>query len=341
MPISVARLAAQDIARANIQESSQWDSAFINMNALATVVACYGLFANSPAVVIGAMIIAMLLGPISGIALGLVDRDNALVVKAVKTLAGGVAVVYATAFLLGLIHSDFPLTSEIYARTSPNLMDLLIAFGGGAAGAYAMISPRLSVAFVGVAIATALVPPLCSSAICLARGEIQLALGAMLLALTNIVAIQVACSVVMWLGGFRGTSTHHTGSEWKRNAISVSVLAVLTLLLGIHLREFIANEVAEAGVRRILETASSDHKGAFLASVRFQRDGGKSVIVAIYRAPVPFTPAETGRLESKLPLMPGSNTQALRIRSIPITVTTKDGYVYDDNARTGAGGPLE
>jgi uncharacterized membrane protein len=63
-------------------------------------------------------------------------------------------------------------------------MDLMIALGGGAAGAYSMISPRLNVAFVGVAIATALVPPLAASAICLARGEFSLALGALLLTFT-------------------------------------------------------------------------------------------------------------------------------------------------------------
>lgn len=145
------------------------------MNGLATVVACYGLFENSPAVVIGAMIIAMLLGPIAGGSMGLVDRNSALVRKALATLLGGFLVVYVIAFLLGIIHRDIPLTDEIYSRTTPNLMDLLIALGGGAADAYSMISPRLSVAFVGVAIAAALVPPLSSSAICLARGEYEFA----------------------------------------------------------------------------------------------------------------------------------------------------------------------
>jgi uncharacterized hydrophobic protein (TIGR00271 family) len=152
-----------------------FDSAYVIMNGLATVVACYGLFENSPAVVIGAMIIAMLLGPIGGVSMGLVDSNNALVWKALSALLGGFFVVYGTAFLLGLIHRDIPLTDEIYARTTPNLMDLMIALGGGAAGAFSMIAPRLSVAFVGVAIATALVPPLASSAICLARGEYALA----------------------------------------------------------------------------------------------------------------------------------------------------------------------
>ena len=164
----------RDEVRVSIDLGAQFNSAYVVMNGLAAVVACYGLFESSPAVVIGAMIIGMLLGPIAGVSLGLVDRNSALVRKALLTLLGGFLVVFAVAFLLGFIHRDIPLTDEIYARTAPNLMDLMIALGGGAAGAFSMISPRLNVAFVGVAIATALVPPISSSAICLARGEYAL-----------------------------------------------------------------------------------------------------------------------------------------------------------------------
>jgi hypothetical protein len=82
--------------RANVATDSQCDAAYLWMNALATVIACYGLFENSPAVVIGAMLIAMLLGPISGIALGLVDGNDVLMRSAFMSLLAGVAVVYAT-----------------------------------------------------------------------------------------------------------------------------------------------------------------------------------------------------------------------------------------------------
>lgn len=314
-------------ARANIGSNSEFDLAYLAMNGLATVVACYGLFENSPAVVIGAMIIAMLLGPISGVALGLVDKNNNLLRKAFWTLAGGIAVVYAVAFTLGAIHHEFPLTDEIYSRTAPNLMDLMIALGGGAAGAYAMITPRLSVAFVGVAIATALVPPLASSAICLARGDYRLAFGALLLAFTNIVAIQVACSLVMWLGGYRGTSGNPRGSELKRNLVSVALLLILALVLGIELREVIAKEVYEASVRRVLAIASTTHKGAYLADVRFRQAMGTTVVIAVYRTPSPFTPEEVGIMEPRLPTPDGKTKVQLRIRSIPVTVASKQGYL--------------
>ena len=314
--------------RANIDSNSEFDAAYIIMNGLAAVVACYGLFENSPAVVIGAMIIAMLLGPIAGVSLGLVDKNSALVRKALPTLVGGFLVVYGTAFLLGMIHREFPLTDEIYARTAPNLMDLMIALGGGAAGAYSMISPRLSVAFVGVAIATALVPPLSSSAICLARGDYALALGAFLLAFTNIVGIQVAGSVVMWLGGYRGSPQTAQFSALKRNLLSVVVLCALTVFLGGQLSKLVSKHQYEASVRKILTSAARSHSGAYLVEVRIQEESKQTVVVAVYRTPSPFTPEEVAALEPQLPRRPGAGALELRIRSVPISVASKSGYLF-------------
>src|SRR6516225_8293207 len=104
---------ARDTVRATIEANSACDTPYLTMNVLATLIACYGLLKTSPAVVIGAMLIAMLLGPISGIALGLVDGNDSLVRKAFLSLLGGAAV------------------------------DLMIALCGGAAGAYATTSTRM------------------------------------------------------------------------------------------------------------------------------------------------------------------------------------------------------
>lgn len=321
-------LGSRAAVRADIDLNSEFDVAYVTMNALAAVVCCYGLFENSPAVVIGAMIIAMLLGPIAGVSLGLVDGNNRLFRKAVATLAGGIAVVYVTAFVLGVVQSDFPLTNEIYARTEPNLMDLMIGLGGGAAGAYSMISPRLSVAFVGVAIATALVPPLSSSAICLARGEYSLALGALLLAFTNIVGIQAAGSLVMWLAGYRGGLQTTSARALKRNLASMAILCSLAAVLGVQLRDVISKQVYEESVRKILSTAAVTHKGAYLTDMRLRRDSGRVILVAVYHTPAPFTPAEVGALESRLPPMQGAKGLELRIRSVPVTVSSKAGYLF-------------
>jgi uncharacterized membrane protein len=258
----------------------------------------------------------------------LVDGDNPLLRKALGTLAGGVAVTYGTAFLIGAVHHNIPLTDEIYARTAPNLMDLMIALGGGAAGAYSMISPRLSVAFVGVAIATALVPPLASSALCLARGEYSLAFGALLLAFTNIVGIQVAGSIAMWLAGLRKTAQQFSGSAFKRNLLSVAVLSTLAVVLGYELREVISKEAYKTSVRKILDEGASIHKGAYLSDLRLQDHEGRVIVVAVYHTPTTFTPEDVAALEPRVPLMRGGKSLELRIRSIPVSVAAKTGYLF-------------
>jgi uncharacterized hydrophobic protein (TIGR00271 family) len=314
---------------AAIDQNSGFDVAFVTMNVLATVVACYGLLENSPAVVIGAMIIAMLLGPIAGISLGLVQWNNRLLRKALRTLAAGIAVVYSTAFALGLVHSEFPLTTEIYARTVPNLMDLLIALAAGGAGAYAMVSPRLSAALVGAAISTALVPPLSASAICLGRGEYRLSYGALLLAVANIVGIQSASSFVMLLCGFRPQgATPDTGSQVKRCMPSLLLLLTLAALLGVSLHRGIRKELYESAMRKGLEAAESLHTGAHFTEMRVRQEADRAVVVATYRTPTAFTPHEVAAIEASLPPRPGAQSTELRVRSIPVMVASKDGFLY-------------
>ena len=203
MSATASQSQRQETVRDRIREDASYSNAHLLMNALAATIASYGLFANSPAVVIGAMIVAMLLGPIVGVSLALVDSDAKILLKSLLSLLSGVVAVLATAFIIGTVHKDIPITSEIMARTAPNFLDLMIALAGGVAGAYATVSFRLSLALVGVAIATALVPPLSSASILLARGEVTLALGALELAIVNLVAIQFSASVVLWLTGFR------------------------------------------------------------------------------------------------------------------------------------------
>lgn len=165
----------RDLIRDSIRESSRPSATFWLMNALATIIACYGLLSNSAAVVIGAMVVAMLLGPIAGVALGITDKDRKLLRGALWCLVGGIAWILFVAISIGAIHRNAPLTTEIISRTSPTLFDLMIALAGGAAGGIAIVSPRVGTAIVGVAIATALVPPLAATGLLFARGDFDLA----------------------------------------------------------------------------------------------------------------------------------------------------------------------
>jgi uncharacterized hydrophobic protein (TIGR00271 family) len=324
-----------ETVRENIRNGSLLNLDYVFMNTMAAIIACYGLLANSPAVVIGAMIVAMLLGPILGTALALVDSNIALLQKAVFTLGGGILGIMSSAFLIGLIHSDIPLTSEIMARTAPNLMDLMIALAGGAAGAYATVAPRLSAAFVGVAIATALVPPLSSSSILLARGEYHLAFGAFLLAFTNIIAIQFASSLVMWFKGFRRVSrkSEQVGpmTFLKNNFVSLLILAALAISLTSNLHKMVSKQMYENKIRAILhQEIESSARLTDLADVRFEPTSDKLIIRAIVRGVTPPTAAQVSTIEAKLPLLSSGAKNELRIRFVNVMVINREGILSDD-----------
>ncbi len=315
---------------ASIRENAVFTLPYVLMNTLATVVACYGLLQNSTAVVIGAMIIAMLLGPISGIALALVCGDNGLLRKSLGAELGGVLTVMIVAFLIGKVHQDMPLTNEILARTTPNILDLMIALAGGAAGAYATVSPRLSVGLVGVAIATALVPPLSTCSICLARGETRLALGGFLLFFANFIAIQFASSIVMFLHGYHKTGLHSLGRRLllKRHALSFAVLIILASLLGYDFSQTIAKQSYETKTRQALERAILEYPGVHLADLRFQRHNATVIVTAVLRTPYSFSPKRVAAMEDILPVQSGMTTE-LHIRSVITKETIRNGYLHE------------
>jgi len=233
-----------------VRRNSALDIPHTLMNVLAASIASYGLLADSTAVVIGAMIVAMLLNPIRGVSMGLAESDHSLIYKAGISLLGGFAAVFIAAYIIGLANQEVPITGHITARTAPSFFDLVIALAGGVAGAYATVSPDLSVAFVGVAVATALVPPLSSCAILLARGDTKMADGALLLTFTNIVAIQLSSSVVFWLSpdltivdiSLKGSS----GLELIKHITALSI-GLPALVLPMHDETLYAERALRAG----------------------------------------------------------------------------------------------
>jgi uncharacterized hydrophobic protein (TIGR00271 family) len=327
--------------RVNIRAGAVFDRAYVLMNILAAVIASYGLLANSPAVVIGAMIVAMLIGPITGISLGLVEGEYRLARSALLSLLAGMVLVYVTAFVVGLIHNDIPISSEIMARTAPNFLDLMVAIAGGAAGAYAAVSSRLSVSLVGVAVATALVPPLCASSILLGRGELDLAFGAFLLAFVNIVAIQTASAVVLWLVGFRGVTERGTSSLRQflvRTSASLILLLVLAGLMVFNLHRSVEQQLFRSRTEEVLRQAVEEWPGAYLAGVRYDDADAGMIVRAVVRAPAAPTPEEVAQVEELIPRAPGAQDVNLRVRHVPVRVITPDGEIYAPEELTDFGG---
>ncbi len=328
----------QETVRQNIRDSATLNSPYLIMNALAAVVACYGLLQNSVAVIIGAMIIALLLGPITGIALSLVDGDQALLRRALAAEVGGVALVLLIGFTTGKIHADMTLGSEIMGRTSPNLLDLIIALAGGAAGAYATISRRLSAGLVGVAIATALVPPLCSCGICFAHGLYRAGGGAFLLFLTNLVAIQSVTSLVFWLNGFHRLTHSDKKTVLRRFAPSTLLLAALAVFLVRSFEMALARERLRSTAQRLLRQEIEKNGAANLAELRIDGSSDQPILTGIVRAPWIIQPASCARLQAQVRQATGQQVN-LHIWTVQTRQCDAHGFLNEKSA-LGNAAPL-
>lgn len=336
----------KDSVRDNIRLGAELNTGFIFMNILAAIIASYGLLANSPAVIIGAMIVAMLLGPITGVSLALVDGDNKLLKGSLLTLVMGTLVVLGTAFIIGLVHIRIPITPEIMSRTSPNLIDLMVALAGGAAGAYASVSPRLSTAVVGVAIATALVPPLSSASILFAHGQPGLAMGAFFLAFTNMVAIQLVSSVVLWANGFRKASHAYKDSIFifiKQNAISLALLLAMASILTASLHRAVGQDLFESATQTTLAKVINKITGTYLSEVVFEKESNNSmevttVVNAFVQGAQPPTGGQVAAVEAQLPKPEDGSQLELRTRFLETTLINRDGIMYEQMKLDSSGG---
>ena len=317
-----------------IKEGSSFTAPYVVMNLLAAVLAYYGLLADNAAVIIGAMIIAAVMNPLVGVALGLVESDHRLLHRGLFTLFIGLAGMFGVTLLLGFFSRDLAVTQSITLVTQPGLFDLMIALAGGAAAAYATVSPHLLGALVGVAVATTLVPPLAASGILLARGESDLAAGALLLVLTHIVAIQFAMSVVFWVMGFRKV-TRREGATWRvfarRNMVTMSLLIVLGAVLTINFQSALSKENYETDTKTILAAEVAKLDGDQLAEVVFEPTKDEIIVRAEVRGPRnQIAPEQVAAIESKLPTSPDNKPVTLRIRYIHVIVTDKYGQNYTE-----------
>ncbi|MEO7177188.1 MAG: DUF389 domain-containing protein [Saprospiraceae bacterium] len=163
----------------------------------AIFVASLGLNVNSTAVIIGAMLISPLMAPIMGVGLGIGINDLLLLRKSIYNYAIATGVALATSTLFFLLSPLDDAHSEILARTTPNIYDVLIAVFGGLAGIIATASKQKGNVIPGVAIATALMPPLCTAGYGLATFQFQYFFGAFYLYLINTVFIALATFLVV------------------------------------------------------------------------------------------------------------------------------------------------
>lgn len=232
--------------------------------AIAIIIASVGLNVNSIPVVIGAMLISPLMGPIFGLGLGLGISDMELMKSSGKNLIVMVIISLTASFLYFLI-TPLSLTNptELLARTNPTIYDVLIALFGGFAGILELSRKEKGTVFAGVAIATALMPPLCTAGFGLAGGNLGYFLGALYLFFINCLFIMLATYLSVKYLNFRQTefSDFNTGQKTKR---------IVTILIFLFTVPSIWSAVTLIQQNRFEESA--------LAFVQHSKSYGKSII---------------------------------------------------------------
>lgn len=203
LQISSERLAA---VRSHIRDNSMPEVRFYVMVLVSTLIASFGLVSDSTAVVIGAMLVAPLMTPIFGISMAMVRGESHLLKDALQAELLGVLMAIIMGILVGLLMNglapSYEATNEMLSRTCPNLFDLCVAVLAGFAGAYALLDEKISPALPGVAIATAIVPPLANCGLCVSYGAYNDALGSFLLFFANFLSILLICLAVVLSGRY-------------------------------------------------------------------------------------------------------------------------------------------
>ena len=178
------------------------DIYFYIMTVSSAIMATYGLLSSNVAVIIGSMVVAPLMYPILDISLNIIRKNKDKLIIAIKAETSAVIFSIILSAILAIFWPKSITNYEIISRTAPTLGSLIIAFASGIAGASAICYRPYSHIVAGVAIAISLIPPICVVGIELSRFEYSLALGAMLLFLTNILAINIAGIIIFKLAGF-------------------------------------------------------------------------------------------------------------------------------------------
>lgn len=234
--------------------------------ACAIVVASVGLNVNSTAVIIGAMLISPLMGPILGAGFALGTFDFPLLKKSLKNLLIATMISLVVSFLYFLLSPFKDAQSELLARTSPNIYDVIIAFAGGTVGVIAITRVNKGNPIPGVAIATALMPPLCTAGYGLAIGNLSYFAGAIFLYIINCVFICIATfTIVKYL---RYPKVHYLDKKREKRIGQSITLIILALIFpsiyfayNLHqerkytnqVRQFVQKELSDRGFTVVYE----------------------------------------------------------------------------------------
>ncbi|SMO32490.1 TIGR00341 family protein [Halorubrum cibi] len=279
------RISRQEL-QAKADDLASGMGTYVLMTVISAVIATAGLLLDSPATVVGSMVIAPLIGPAMSAAIGTVVDDEEMFRRGVRMQVLGVAVAVAAATLfavslrtLGLVPPGLdPLElAEVAERLAPNVLVLAVAIGAGVAGIVSLMT-GVSATLVGVMIAVALIPPAAAVGIGIAFGIPRLVLGAGVIVAVNVLSINLAALVMLWYEGYRPERWFREddarATVVKRVAVLVAAIAVLSVFLGGVTYDSYVASTTESDVRNAVgdELATLD-PAAELLELRIERTG--------------------------------------------------------------------
>lgn len=284
-----------------ISDGSEPHMGYYALISAATIIASLGLVQNSGPVVIGAMLVSPLMMPIYGMSAGIVRGDTSLFFRGLKAEIGGVLL----AIVFGMIFGAFPLltdlTPEILARLEPNLLDLLVAVFAGFAGTWAVVDERISPVLPGVAISTAIIPPLAVCGICLARGAFSGAQGAFLLFFANLLAILLVSSLIFWRAGLGLKAGQKKRKGFLPEiVVTVVLLVVVGALLTKTLMRVIDRRHRTNTVREVLRESEGTHPIFSIEKLEHRRSGETVYVLVKLNTSKALSPSQVARWEKKM-----------------------------------------
>ncbi len=280
---------------------------------MASAIATFGLYADSVATVIGAMIVAPLMLPIMGLAFGIAVGDRKAIGTSLLVGVSGMATAIAVGYLISfMMPSVFDPTSnaQIMARTAPRLVDLMAALATGLAGAFAISRADVSDTLPGVAIAISLVPPLANVGILLGANRPDLAAGSLLLFVTNYLAILLTGAFVFGIMGYPKAALEGKTPRIKHAAIAIVVVMVMVVAvpLGVTSFQVMTGHAAESGVA---EATKAWLQGSDYRFVSATTDQDSVNVIVAGQGKLPAKEALVSSLEGNM------YGRAVRVQAVP------------------------
>jgi uncharacterized hydrophobic protein (TIGR00271 family) len=289
------------VVLSDIEIGSQPTATYYVLLGISELIAAFALIIGSDATLIGANVVAPLMTPIIGLSLGLMRGDLRLLRTAMVAEFGGAFLAVVLTYLLGLLPLWGDPTPSLLAQTQPTLIELLVAALAGFAGVLAMIDERVSPALPGVAIATALNPPVAAMGLCLAFGAYQGAWGAFLLFFANVLAILAVAAVLFLVAGFvTWAEIGSVGGLARRFAPAAIALVLVTVLLTRYLVAVVSDIHTRRAITAVLDRELAHEPSTALAGVEFDREKDGVDVLAEVRTPHVPAPGRVNEIQDAL-----------------------------------------